>query len=238
MKRARETTHEEDSLVPFGVLGDAFADAFLAYILSFAWKSFYSLALVCKNFYRLTSKSRTFWREVALRVYHEKIPKDVLEHVDFFHGLKEEDPPWSYFCDLFANSTDQDFKWGHVKGEKDGNLYLRYYKEQDRGWYCVMRLHFVCQNNQWWYSQSLSIRNNSALHKTGDLTHTIYIGHDSIRKRSHVNAYPQVVNTYVEIWDPVRQKTWYGEPGQKIGVIKSNHFKDLYPNKESFGVWI
>lgn len=235
MKRARETPHEEDSLIPFGVHGDAFADAFLSYILSFAWKSFYSLALVCKNFYRLTSKSRTFWREVALRVYHGKIPKDVLEHVDFFHGLKEEDPPWSYLWNLYAKSTNMRCTWGELTSS--GNLYFRYYKESQLGLRNVLRLHFVNQNEQWWYSLSLSIRDNSARNKPDSRTCIIYIGHPFLKRRTYFNTF-HVHNTHVEIWDPVRQQTWYGEPGKMTGAITSTGYKDLYPNKESFGVWI
>ena len=234
MKRARETHYEEDS--PFGVLGDAFGDAFLGYILSFAWKSVYSLSLVCKHFYRLTSKSRTFWRQVALRVYHGKIPKDVLEQVDFFHGLSEEDPPWSYLWNLYVGGTNNRCTWGAVAS--NGNLYLRHYKEGEFGFRNVLRLHFVNQKGKWWYSLSRSIRNDSAVHKTGSRICIVYIGHPFLKKRTYVNTL-HVHNTYVEIWDPARQQTWYGEPGKMMGMItSSDHYTELYPNKESFGVWL
>lgn len=240
MKRSREITicEEDGPLSPFGILGNAFVDSLLIHILSFSWIQFYSLALVCKNFYRVTCKCRAFWREVALRLYDGLIPSQVLVRLDFFHGLSEEDPPWSYFWELFLKSNKRSKTWGKVSSR--GNLYLSHYKETDPKCRKSLRIHFVFdkEKNQWWYSQSLSIRDVMGNHKMGARNCVTYIDHPFMRKRVSTHAHPHNFNTYVEIWDPEKQQTWHGEPGKKTGVIMVLNYKELYPNNESQGIWI
>ena len=65
---------------------------------------------------------------------------------------------------------------------------------------------------------------------------SIYFSHAFLRKMVCLRINNSFINTYVEIYDPKTQKTWYGEPGTVNYDAKKSLL--LYPNKDSFGIWI
>lgn len=237
MKGRKRTRKVCDTLdlksTPFGHNGDKMTDSLLQHILSFSWQSYYNLSLVCRNFYRVTSKSRAFWRQVILRVYESKIPEYVLQHADFFHGLKEDDPPWSFLWELFAKHPLIAVRTSVLVNR---TLYFRHLKQRPDGFYDVLRLQFSSKAEHW-YSLSLSVRNQYNNRQTLTYTYTTYFMHPFLRRRTTFFSHKPAC-TYVEIWDPVRQQTWYGEPGTKYGIVDSRKFKSLYPTKESWGIWV
>lgn len=75
----------------------------LKHVLSYAWCSYYHLALVCRRFFSMT-KSREYWRAIAVKAFYVKtnVPVPILHQVDWFFGLEPNEPLHFYLWTLWS----------------------------------------------------------------------------------------------------------------------------------------
>lgn len=92
MKRVRES--EEGYF-------DLFDHSFLTHVLSYAWRSYYRLALTCHRFLVIT-RSREYWQALACQALKEHVPPQTLHQIDWLHGLKDGEPFHFYLWALWT----------------------------------------------------------------------------------------------------------------------------------------
>lgn len=98
MKRVRDTElGEEGFFIPF----DLFDYSFLTHLLSYAWRSYYRLALTCRRFLDIT-RSREYWQALARQALKAHVPPQNLHQIDWLHGLKDGEPFHFYLWALWT----------------------------------------------------------------------------------------------------------------------------------------
>lgn len=207
-----------------GTLLEAIKDNnLLATLLAHSWKQTYHLALVCKRFLAIT-RCRTYWAALAKHALKEDIPKNILEQVNFFHGLEEADPPHFFLHVLFQKTPRKVIEKGkscEFVGPKNDSFH-----------YC---LKIGWKNKQYRLSNRFvdAKGGKSYLHPV----RTTYFHHPILRKTSYFNQDSKTVLVrYVEIFDATRGQTWCGEPGKSFATSIERE-DQLFPGPFSMGVW-
>lgn len=192
------------------------------YLLSFAYVSTHSMALVSKNFYT-TIRSRDYWAHAARFYFRNSIPRIILNEVDFFHGLSKEDPPYLFL----GRILDIDYPPQRIG---------------DFG----MAIESVTMGKSWAVSWASSLDPNrrksfaitlSEMDYEKRVLFVTYFNRDPYRKAAYVREGPNLRCVYSEFWDPEHKRVW-------CGVAKQTIFepgKDLPENPEPvepFGTWI
>jgi hypothetical protein len=208
-----------------GTLLEAITDNnLLATLLAYSWKHTYSLALVCKRFLAIT-RCRFYWTELAKHALKEDIPKNILEQVNFFHGLETTDPPHFFLHGLLQKTPR--------KVLEKGKSCEFYGLKKDSLHYC---LKIGWKHNRYYY---LSNRFLDAKYEKSFLhpVRTTHFHHPILRKTVHfMQDARHTLIRYVEIFDAARGQTWCGEPGLSF----SNNIEreeQFFPGPLSMGVW-
>jgi hypothetical protein len=147
-----------------------------------------------------------------------------LKEVDFFYDLKPEDPPWGWLGCVVCKNAMRVCKQGLVF------TYFRDLRSAEK-----RTLKWGWQNKGKEYMVVLAQLDSTFKFIDSKPIRSIYFSHDLLRKVVSLKINDSFIYTYVEIWDPNSQKTWYGEPGITEYQDKASL---LYPNKDCFGIWI
>lgn len=227
-----EAIHRQGSLV------EAFEkhNDLLAHLLAYAWRDTNSLMRTCKRFYAAI-QTRDYWRALAIRAFASRVPKPVLEQMDWFHGLSADEPPYSFLWGRILSSSSPG--WGVISDmrQPDRTLFLTHFRTDEVvGLFRrVIRLRWHGSKDKgYWYSiASFTVCSEDP--DEADVfqpsrwvpVYVTYFGHPRLRRRMFVapedqllnivsrerddDPYPVVINCYNELWDPVTGRTWHGE---------------------------
>ncbi|MEO6077626.1 MAG: F-box protein [Candidatus Andersenbacteria bacterium] len=239
-KRLRE---EFEYLYSVGTLVDAIRnDDLLCHILSYAWKSIYTLALVCKRFYTIT-KMRRYWTALAKHALKDRIPPKVLEAVNFFYFAKDDDPAHLFLQALVVKNNLWDIKC-MLEEEKAIYLYFPIGDGKKVGRLCIAwRNEF--KDNLCHYSMGYGLYGPGVKTREidGELRTHISFNHPVRRKLVWINVKQTDGSRvskyqYCEVYCPERNQIWYGQPGTiETSTDEFPTPEELYPGPNSLGVW-
>ena len=248
-----------------GSLVDAFASFtdLLTQILAYAWRSTNALMRTCKRFHMIVH-SRAYWTALALHAFAKQVPHAVLSNVNWFHGLADNDLPYSYLWSCVLSPKSKGYGLPKWATEQPSTLLLTHFRadELTGTFRRVLRLrwHPKDDGDGWWWSLSIFIIPadgqktifadfySHAAHFTS--VYVTYFGHPRLRRRlfvtmqDHLMASPNieeddpglVVYCYNEVWDPVSERTWHGECPLVIRDIEDEAGYASW-NPDAIGSW-
>lgn len=241
-KRFRE---ELTHLYSVGTLLDAIrCDRLLSHVLAYAWRDTYRLALVCKRFKDIT-RGRQYWAALARHALKGKMPPAILEQVNFFHGLEDNDPPHTFLHVLLAKVRGVVVGHPISKALQRG---LESFGGKNRLAFYGFRLHVgdnhYCLDIQWENDKQYSLGNYYAAQYASEACDHIpvrrtFFGHPTIRRLSYLvrqgTHKSNCLVRYVEIFCPKKGKTWCGEPASLMASTMEEIY--MYPSAQSMGYW-
>lgn len=229
MKRALE--QNDDPSVPSAINQWTRLDgALLTYVLSFAWSSYYELALVDHRFLGVL-RSRPYWRALAFHILVPMgVPRTVLESIDLFHGLKDSDPPYYVLWELMKPQV-RDLGIRNASAREDGcySVVLATFKPIWEGRHACFQLMWD-KNDPTQIELGLYYIRSERSEIIG-FTSTTYVGH--MRRIRYIGLYDndndndQVM--YCELYNDARTRIWCGMVNWKNGPCQPH---------EPFGRWI
>jgi hypothetical protein len=231
MKRAFEHNDEgNDPSVPNAINQWTRMDnALLTLVLSFAWSSYYELALVDHRFLGVL-RSRPYWRALAFHILIPMgVPRTVLESIDIFHGLKESDPPYYVLWELVKPQVrNLGIRSSGSSPKKDCNVLLfATFKPTWEGRYPCFQLMWE-KNDPRQIELGLYYISSNRNAIVG-FTAVTYLG--SIRRIRYIAHYDKDEDNvlYCELYNDARTRIWCGMVTWISGTCQPH---------EPFGRWI
>jgi len=179
-----------------GSMVDAFAKHtdVLTHVLAYAWRGTNALMRTCKRFLAVVG-SRAYWTELARRAFAGRVPLAILGQVNWFHGLRDDEPAHSYLWSCILSPKSRGYGGPDRIPTQTDTLFLTHFRtselfDQSRR---VLRVRWSKPNpktEQYWYClSSFSIsadRDALGHHNHWVPIYTIYFNHPRLRRRLYV----------------------------------------------------
>lgn len=239
----------------------------LTHLLAYAWRSTNALMRTCKRFHAII-QGRDYWKALAVWAFADRVPRAVVEQVNWFHGLSADEVPYSYLWSCVLSSKSPG--WGLPRWFKaqHNTLVLTHFRADDLGMFRrVLRLRW--KRNQegatYWYSMAtFSIAADRGTRAGAyEMSSTpwipvyvTYFGHPRLRRRIFVAQEHEilgitlddeddddpkpVINCYNEVWDPVTRRIWCGECPLMVREMddESGYLTWLPHQDQNWGTWV